>query len=181
MEVWIINKLERESCFYTLARTSILLILCWLFCWEYTKCDILSLCVVKGDLQKHIQWSIQTLYSTLGKAPVLPKINCTGIMRLQLYHDKLMITHSFWALFHYLPLQTVDKQRNSCGHRELFALWRLHGNVEIRLESVSYKITAQSRVLLEKLIVTQLVKKFLPSFVKPEGSLPCSKGPATDP
>jgi len=31
----------------------------------------------------------------------------------------------------------------------------------------------QSRVLFEKLIVTQLVKKF-PDFLEPEGSLPCS-------
>jgi hypothetical protein len=34
-----------------------------------------------------------------------------------------------------------------------------------------------NRALLEKLIVTQLVKKFSP-FVEPEGSSPCSQEPA---
>jgi hypothetical protein len=35
-------------------------------------------------------------------------------------------------------------------------------------------VTPLSRVLLEKLTVTELVKKF-PSFLEPEGSLPCSQ------
>jgi hypothetical protein len=34
--------------------------------------------------------------------------------------------------------------------------------------------------IIEKLIVTQLIKKY-PSFMEPEGSLPCSKKPATAP
>jgi len=34
--------------------------------------------------------------------------------------------------------------------------------------------------VLEKLIVTQLIKKF-PRFMEPRGSLPCSQQPATGP
>jgi hypothetical protein len=37
-----------------------------------------------------------------------------------------------------------------------------------------------SRVLLEELLVTQLVKKF-PTFYGTKDSLPCSKGPTTGP
>jgi hypothetical protein len=44
----------------------------------------------------------------------------------------------------------------------------------------SYITTPTCRVLLEKLTVTQLVKKF-PTFIKPESSLPCSQQPATGP
>jgi hypothetical protein len=35
--------------------------------------------------------------------------------------------------------------------------------------------------LFEKLIVTQLVKKYPVFFMEPEGSLPCSQKPATGP
>jgi hypothetical protein len=42
------------------------------------------------------------------------------------------------------------------------------------------QLNPRSRVLLEKLTVTQLVKKF-PAFMGPEGSLPSSKDPATGP
>jgi hypothetical protein len=41
-------------------------------------------------------------------------------------------------------------------------------------------LTPWGRVLLQKLTVTQLVEKF-PAFTEPEGSLPCSKQPATGP
>jgi len=41
-------------------------------------------------------------------------------------------------------------------------------------------LTPSSRVILEKLIVTQQVKKF-PAFMEPECSLPCSQEPATGP
>jgi hypothetical protein len=40
------------------------------------------------------------------------------------------------------------------------------------------QLIAQSNVLFEKLIDTQLVKE-LPTFSKPEGSLPCSQKPTT--
>jgi hypothetical protein len=43
-----------------------------------------------------------------------------------------------------------------------------------------YQLTLWSRVLLEKLIVAQLVKKF-PAFMAPEGSLPCPQDPAIEP
>jgi len=36
------------------------------------------------------------------------------------------------------------------------------------------------RIVLEKLVVTQLVKKF-PTFMQPEGSLECSQEPAPAP
>jgi hypothetical protein len=35
--------------------------------------------------------------------------------------------------------------------------------------------------LFEKLIVTQLVKKYPAFFMEPEGSLPCSEKPPLDP
>jgi hypothetical protein len=43
-----------------------------------------------------------------------------------------------------------------------------------------YLTTAWNGVLLEKLTVTQLVKK-LPAFAKPEGTLPCSQQATTVP
>jgi hypothetical protein len=55
------------------------------------------------------------------------------------------------------------------------------------LFSVLYKLLSwtgenRSRVLLEKLIVSQPVKKLTPlPFMEPEGSLPCSEEPPTDP
>jgi hypothetical protein len=41
-------------------------------------------------------------------------------------------------------------------------------------------LTPWSKIFFEKLIVTQLDKKFTP-FMEPEGSLPCSQQPATCP
>jgi len=41
-------------------------------------------------------------------------------------------------------------------------------------------LTSWSRVVLEKRIVTQLVKKF-PAFVEPKGSSPCSQESVTCP
>jgi hypothetical protein len=44
------------------------------------------------------------------------------------------------------------------------------------------KLFLWNRILLEKLIVTQLVEKFSPPpFMEPEGSLPCSQEPAAGP
>jgi hypothetical protein len=42
------------------------------------------------------------------------------------------------------------------------------------------QLTPRSRVLFQKLIITQLVKK-TPLFIEPEGSLLCSQGPVTGP
>jgi hypothetical protein len=41
--------------------------------------------------------------------------------------------------------------------------------------------TLWSKVLLEKLVVAQLSKKFSAAFLEPEGSSPCSQEPATGP
>jgi hypothetical protein len=42
-------------------------------------------------------------------------------------------------------------------------------------------LTTWCRILFEKLTVTQLVKKYSAFFMEPEGSLPCSQKPATEP
>jgi hypothetical protein len=42
-------------------------------------------------------------------------------------------------------------------------------------------LTPWCRILFEKLIVTQLVKKSPAFFIESEGSLPCSQNPATGP
>jgi hypothetical protein len=42
------------------------------------------------------------------------------------------------------------------------------------------RLTIRSRVILWKLIVTQLAKKF-PPFMEPDGSLPCSQQPTAGP
>jgi hypothetical protein len=47
--------------------------------------------------------------------------------------------------------------------------------------SVIYLLTTWCRTLFEKLIVTQIVKKYPAFFMEPEGSLPCSQKPATGP
>jgi hypothetical protein len=44
---------------------------------------------------------------------------------------------------------------------------------------LTYLFTPRGRILFEKLIVTQLVKKYPASFMEPKGSLPCSQNPAT--
>jgi hypothetical protein len=49
-----------------------------------------------------------------------------------------------------------------------------------KLNYVIYRLTPWSTVLLEKLTVSQLVKKF-PAFMKHKGSLPHSQMPATRP
>jgi hypothetical protein len=46
---------------------------------------------------------------------------------------------------------------------------------------LAYLITPWCRILCEKLIVTQLVKKYPAFFMEPEGSPPCSQKPATGP
>jgi hypothetical protein len=43
------------------------------------------------------------------------------------------------------------------------------------------KVIPWSRVLLEKLKVTQLIKQFTLPFMEPEGSLTCSQEPGTGP
>jgi hypothetical protein len=50
--------------------------------------------------------------------------------------------------------------------------------VAVMMMMMMMMINPWSRALLEKLTVTQLVKKF-PPFMEPKGSLPCSQGPAT--
>jgi hypothetical protein len=45
---------------------------------------------------------------------------------------------------------------------------------------MSKYVTPWSRVLLEKLRVTLLVKKFPAKITEPEGSLPCSHGSAIE-
>jgi hypothetical protein len=42
-------------------------------------------------------------------------------------------------------------------------------------------LTSWCRILFEKLIVIQLVKKYAAFFMEPEGSLPYSQKPATGP
>jgi hypothetical protein len=46
---------------------------------------------------------------------------------------------------------------------------------------LTYLLTPRCRILFEKLIVTQLVKKYPAFFTEPEGSPPCSQKPATGP
>jgi hypothetical protein len=46
---------------------------------------------------------------------------------------------------------------------------------------LTYLLTPWCRTLFEKLIVTQLVKKYPASFMEPEGLLPCSQKPAIGP
>jgi hypothetical protein len=45
---------------------------------------------------------------------------------------------------------------------------------------LTYLLTPWCRILFEKLIVTQLIKK-CPLFMEPEGSSPCSQKPPTGP
>jgi hypothetical protein len=47
--------------------------------------------------------------------------------------------------------------------------------------SLTHSLTPWCRTLFDKLIVTQLVKKYPTSFMEPEGLLPCSQKPATGP
>jgi hypothetical protein len=44
-----------------------------------------------------------------------------------------------------------------------------------------YLLTPWCRTLFEKLIFTQLVKKYCAFFMEPKGSLPCSQKPAIGP
>jgi hypothetical protein len=42
---------------------------------------------------------------------------------------------------------------------------------------LTYLLTPWCRILFEKLIVTQLIKKYPAFFMEPEGLLPCSQKP----
>jgi len=44
---------------------------------------------------------------------------------------------------------------------------------------LTYLLTPWRRILFEKLIVTEDIKKYPAFFMEPEGSLPCSQKPAT--
>jgi hypothetical protein len=46
---------------------------------------------------------------------------------------------------------------------------------------LTYLLTPRCRTLFEKLIVTQLVKKYPTFFMEPEGSLACSQKPVIGP
>jgi len=45
----------------------------------------------------------------------------------------------------------------------------------------AYLLTAWSRILFEKLIVTQLIRKYPAFFMEPKGSSSCSQKPVTGP
>jgi hypothetical protein len=47
--------------------------------------------------------------------------------------------------------------------------------------SLTHSLTPWCGTLIEKLIVTQLVKKYPAFFMEPEGSLPCLQKPAIGP
>jgi hypothetical protein len=62
-----------------------------------------------------------------------------------------------------------------CGQKELSFFSKIRS-----LYAVPQRMrTLRSSVLLEKLVVTQPVKKF-PAFMEPEGTLPCLQGTATE-
>jgi hypothetical protein len=70
------------------------------------------------------------------------------------------------------PMLVHTCRRSRAGVSSYFWGWGQMGL--LRSESgAENQVTPRSRVLLEKLIVTQLVKKF-PPFMKPEWSIPCS-------
>ena len=68
----------------------------------------------------------------------------------------------------------LSKNTSSPYFLSYYSHYKQHGGASLYLH------TACSRVLLEKLTGSQLVKKF-PHFVEPEGSLPHSQVPATSP
>jgi hypothetical protein len=79
------------------------------------------------------------------------------------------IDHCYFNVLFYLSIQLQVENRTL----------HLMNTKQQAYNKTSGSIT-KSRVLLEKLTVTQLVKNSLP-FMKPEGSLPCSQQPVTGP
>jgi hypothetical protein len=57
----------------------------------------------------------------------------------------------------------------------------LSGPVQTANNEYIYLLTPWYRALFEKLIVTQLVKKYPDFFMEPEGSLPCTQKPGIGP
>jgi len=63
---------------------------------------------------------------------------------------------------------------------ENFCIFRIEFNGICELNFTdTYLLTPWFTVLLEKLIVTEIIKKYPAFFMEPEGSSPCSKRPAT--
>jgi len=55
-----------------------------------------------------------------------------------------------------------------------------HSLTHLLTYSLTHSLTPWCRILFEKLIVTQLIKKY-PFFMEPEGLSLCSQEPVTDP
>jgi hypothetical protein len=108
---------------------------------------------------------------------------------------KLRITHhtdDFW--YFSISRDTrlgVNKLQNSvraltiCSKRRLLPHFNVHrhrAKHRTSRQPISfYILTPRCRILFEKLIVTQVVKKYPAFFMEPEGSLSCSQKPATGP
>jgi hypothetical protein len=71
-----------------------------------------------------------------------------------------------------MPLHEVDNQQMQQMVKTL--------NIKPNTVTGKTRLTPGSRVLLEKLTVTQLIKKFT-AFMEPDDSLPCSQEPVNGP
>jgi hypothetical protein len=85
-----------------------------------------------------------------------------------------------WLVSHYVHF-TVGKDPPPPVSTHLLTYLLTYLLIYLITYLLTHSFTPWCRTLLEKLIVTQHVKKYPASFMEPEGSLPCSQKPATGP